>query len=197
MSFCPIKTCCAFRFNIATLLIQIGLHLKSLLMHNGSESDDVIVASFKSQTLKKDRLTRLWTWKHVLSFKTAALFLVMRSSGYHKFPSLSACEASWPLCVYFLICHFTPMSFKCHTVASTSPLMDKWPPVKAIRSSEIPLWLAIILISLHMNLNLSLLVSLMSQTLCCFKASWRKEDNGVNWFVLRVTCVASAEQLCF
>lgn len=68
------------------------------------------------------------TWKHfgALSFKSMSLFLNIKHSSYNKLSCLSAHKGSWPLCVYFLICHFTPLSLKCHTVTSTSVLMGEW-----------------------------------------------------------------------
>lgn len=55
-----------------------------------------------------------------------SLFLNREHSSYNKLSRLSAHKGSWPLCVYFLICHLTPLSFKCHAVTSTSALTAEW-----------------------------------------------------------------------
>lgn len=115
---------------------------------------------------------------------------------------LSACEASWPLCVCFLICHFTPLSFKCHTVASTSLLTGEWPPMMAVRLVGLLLCSAhsIILISLLCEFKSLLSVGFschFHDTLLCESFMGKNEQHRVNRFVFHVTRVASAERLCF
>lgn len=138
----------------------------------------------ESQTLTKS--SPLWHGNIWAPWVSRHCFWKCSTQVTMNSPLFQRAEGSRPLCVCVLICHFTPLSFKCHTVASTSLLMGLnghqwWLDIRLVRlllrsiCFNFPLWMQV---SLHLY---------VIDTLLYWSSVEKKTKKlRVGWFVLHV-----------